>query len=351
MKIVVCSAEMVPFAKTGGLADVAGALPPVLEKLGEDVIVVMPGYKQVSASKIKVKKLKQGVSFAVIGKGVKVYFIDSEQYFDRDGIYGDKTSDYPDNLERFTYYNKKTLELLKELDFKPDIIHCHDWHACLIPVYLKTTHASDPFYKDTKTILTIHNIGYQGLFPKDEFAKTGLDKGFFKSDALEYYGKVNLLKGGILFSDLINTVSPNYALEIQTKEFGFGMEGILKRRRDSVSGILNGLDYSLWDPSDDGFISAKFDSENIEDKYKNRDDLRLICGFPDKDVPLFGIVSRLAEQKGFDILSTAMDKICNMDLQFVILGTGEARYHGILEKLAVKYKDRLSLHLRFDNSL
>lgn len=352
MKIVMCASEVVPYAKTGGLADVAGALPLALEEEGQQVIIVMPYYKQIKNAKFKIQKLNSDVSYTNTGKDIKVYFIENDTYFNRDGLYGEKTGDYPDNLDRFSYYCKKTLELLKKINFEPDIIHVHDWQTSLIPVYLKTIYKGDPFYKNTKTVLTIHNIGYQGLFPKEEFPKIGIEWKYFNMEMLEFYDKINLLKGGIVFSDLINTVSPTYSKEIQTKEFGFGLEGILIKRKDSVFGILNGLDYTIWNPETDKFIAKNYSFKSIKDKYKNKEDLQNFCKLPAKrNIPLFGIISRLAEQKGFDILAEAIDTICKMDLQLVILGTGDLKYHILLEEIVKKYPKVISLHLRFDDPL
>jgi len=352
MKILLAASEVVPFAKTGGLADVAGALPLALEDLKKEIIVAMPYYKAVSSSKFKTVRVKKDISYSVMGNNIKVYFIENAKYFDRDGLYGDKDGDHKDNLERFSYYCKRTLELLKEINFKPDIIHVHDWQACLIPVYLKTLFAGDAFYKNIKTILTIHNIGYQGLFPKEEFPKLGLDWSFFNIEGLEFYGKINILKGGMEFCDIINTVSPTYSKEIQTKEFGFGLEGVLNKRRNSVFGILNGLDYSIWNPSTDKFIAKNYSFQSIEDKYKNKEELQKTCKLPlKKDVPLLGIVSRLAEQKGLDILAEAIESICKMELQFIILGTGDLKYHLLLQEKVKKYPKVISLHLKFDDVL
>jgi starch synthase len=354
MKIVIAASEVVPFAKTGGLADVCGALPLELEKEGQAVIIVMPGYK--TARNLKqpaVKRLKEGISISRIGKNINVYFIDNDEYFNRDSLYGEpKTGDYQDNLDRFSYFCKRTLELLKELKFAAGIIHCHDWQSALIPIYLKTLYAKDDFYKSSKTIFTIHNIGYQGLFPKQEFPKLGLDWNVFNMEMLEYFDKINILKGGIVFSDLVNTVSETYSKEIQTKQFGFGMEGILNKRRDSVFGIINGLDYSIWDPSRDKTIFKNYSFKRIEDKYVNKEELQKISKLPLKrNVPLLGIVSRLAEQKGFDILSEGIDAICKMDLQLIILGTGDLKYHQILEQMVKKYPKVISLSLKFDDTL
>ncbi len=352
MKIAICASEVVPFAKTGGLADVAGALPLELELLNQEVIIIMPRYKAIQEPKFSIQRLKLDISYSGIGKNIKVYFIENDQYFKRDGLYGDKTGDFKDNLDRFSYYSRRTLELLKEINFRADIIHCHDWQSALIPIYLKTLYIDNPFYQNIKTIFTIHNIGYQGLFSKDEFPKLGIDSKFFNMEMLEFYDKVNLLKGGIVFSDIINTVSPTYSREIQTKEFGYGLEGVLAKRKRDVFGILNGLDYSIWNPKTDKFIIKNYSLQNLKDKYKNKEDLQRICKLPAKiDMPLFGIVSRLAEQKGFDILADAIEKICNMDLQLVILGTGDLKYHVILENIVKKYPKIISLNLKFDDKL
>ncbi len=352
MKILLAASEVVPFAKTGGLADVAGALPLALEELGQEIIIAIPGYKIIQNSKFKIQKLKDDISYSIIGKNIKVYFIENDNYFNRDGLYGDKTGDYKDNLDRFSYYCKRTVELLKELNFQPNIIHVHDWQAALIPVYLKTVYAKDNFYTGIKTVLTIHNIGYQGLFSKDEFYKLGLDWNLFNMEGLEFYDKINILKGGMIFCDIINTVSPTYSKEIQTKEFGFGLEGVLNKRRDIVFGILNGLDYSIWNPKGDKYIAKNYSLKSIQDKYKNKVDLQKTCKLPlKKDIPLFGIVSRLAEQKGFDILAQAINSICKLDLQLVILGTGDLKYHLLLEKMVKLYPKVISLHLKFDDPL
>lgn len=352
MKVLFAASEVVPFAKTGGLADVAGALPLALEELGQDVIVAMPRYKAIQPPKFAIQNLQEGISYSAIGRKTKAYFLENNAYFNRDNLYGDKTGDYKDNLDRFSFYCKRTLDLLKEINFRPDVIHLHDWQSALIPVYLKTAYTRDPFYKNIKTLITIHNIGYQGLFPKEEFPKLGLDWSLFNMETLEFYDKINILKGGMVFSDYINTVSPTYSKEIQTKEFGFGLEGVLSKRKDRLSGILNGLDYSIWNPGTDKFIAANFSLEKPEAKARCKQDLQKYCGLPVKsEVPLCGIVSRLAEQKGFDILAEGIDELCKMGLQIVILGTGDIKYHQILEAMVKKYPKVISVHLRFDDPL
>ena len=340
MKILFLSSEVVPFAKTGGLADVAGALPVALEHLGHEVRIILPKYKEV----------KQESDTALIGKNIKVHLIINDAHYHREGIYvNENGEDHIDNLERFTYYCKESLELVKREGFKPDIIHCNDWQTGLVPVYLKTIYKDDKFFKDTKTVFTIHNLAYTGSFNHDEWEKTGLDKSLLSIDGLEYYGRFSLLKGGLVFSDVITAVSPTYAKEIQTKEYGCGMEGILKNRSRSLYGVLNGIDYGLWDPLTDKALYKNYSCENIEDKYINKEmllkELNLKTGI---DAPLIGTVGRLAEQKGYDILAQIVSKLCDMNVGFVLLGTGEKRYQEIFKKVAKKHPDNTSVNLTFD---
>lgn len=352
MKIAMCSSEVVPFAKTGGLADVVGALPLALENQDQEVVIILPYYKEVEKSKVKINKGSGDFYQAVIGKNIKVYFIVQDKFYNRDNLYGDKHGDYPDNIERFAFYCHSTLKLLKKIDFAPDIIHCHDWQSALIPVYLKELYKTDSFYKNTKTVLTIHNLGYQGLFEAQEYSKLGLDSKFFNSESLEFFGRINLLKAGITFSDIVTTVSPTYSKEIQTEVLGFGLEGVLEKRRDSLYGILNGLDYTIWNPETDKFIAQKYSLDNLTGKTKNKEDLQKLCGLPvNPELPLVGIVSRLATQKGFKLLTESIEAVCKLDLQLVILGTGEARYHHLLEEAAKKHKKTFSLHIKFDDEL
>ncbi len=352
MKILFCSSEVVPFAKTGGLADVAGALPISLEEQGQEIRVIMPLYRMVKNLGAKLEKLNQDVYSAKIGKDVTVYFLENKKFFDRDNLYVTKEGDYPDNLERFSFFCEKSLEFIKKIKFKPDVIHCNDWQTSLIPVFLKTKYKDDPFYSKIKTILTVHNLGYQGLFPKEKFSVLGLGDELFSINGLEFYGKVNVLKGGLLFSDYITAVSPTYAKEIQTKEFGAGLEGLLEKRKDMIFGIINGIDYSIWDPKKDELIFKKYDSESIASKYVNKTKFQQECGLKEDDKSmLLGMVSRLAEQKGVDILAQALPDILKLDMQVVILGTGDVKYHQILEAIARKFPKKFSLHLKFDETL
>lgn len=351
MKILFCSSEVIPFAKTGGLADVSGALPLALEKLGAEVRVVMPKYRTVTSYKSHVTSLKSKVLYTKIGKNIPVYFIENNKYFNRQGLYGDRGSDYPDNLERFSFFCKEVLHLIRKLNFKVDIIHCNDWQTALIPVYLKTAYRDLGFFQGVNTMLTIHNLGYQGLFPKEEFPTLGLDWSLFNMEALEFYGKINFLKGGIVFTDLITTVSSTYSREIQTQEFGCGLEGILLKRQADLYGIINGLDNDVWNPRKDKLIPKTYSSSKREDKKINKRQLQVEQGLESKgDVPLIGMVGRLADQKGLDLLAKIINDILQLDVQFILLGTGDEKYHIMFKKIKERYPNA-SINLKYDGVL
>lgn len=343
MNIVFCASEVVPFAKTGGLADVCGALPPVLEKLGHQVIIITPRYK---TSKVNTPHL-----MVRIGENVRVYFIEQKSYFGRDGLYGDTNGDFIDNLERFSYFCHESLKLLKDIRFKPDVIHCHDWHTALIPILLKTNYQKDVFFKNTASILTIHNLAYQGVFPKDQYVKLGIDGHLFHTQGIEFYEKVNILKGGIIFSDAITTVSPQYAKEIQSSEFGCGLEGVLKNRSRDIYGIINGLDYEAWNPKDDSMLEKPFAPGDLEAKALNKSALLKTVGLPDEGKPLFGFVARLCHQKGIDLIVEAIDDIVAKGGQCVFSGIGEKRYHRMLEEAKKRHPKNIGLFLEFDERI
>lgn len=352
MKILFCSSEVGPFAQTGGLGDVCGALPLALEKRGIEVAVILPLYKCVDREKFNLNNLGGGIFKTKIGRNIEVYFVENNNLYGRDGLYGDKGGDYEDNLDRFAYYCRKGLEFIKENHLKFDIIHCHDWQAALIPVYLKSLYRSDPFFKDVKSILTIHNLAFQGLFEEEEYSKLGLPEGFYGINGFEFYDLVNLLKGGIIFSDMVTTVSKRYAKEIQTHEFGCGLEGVLKQRKPPVVGILNGIDYNLWDPKADNIIAKKYSPENIEDKADNKHRLQQISKLPlREDVALFGFVGRLSMQKGLDLVIKSITKIAKLDVQMVFLGTGDERYRRILQEIAYMYPKKVASFLEFNEKI
>lgn len=339
LKVLLASSEVVPFAKTGGLADVAGSLPLALGGLGVDVRVIMPKYASVKAA---------GDS-TTIGKNVKVYFVENDDYFNRKELYGDKFGDYKDNLDRFVFFSREVLARCKKEKFVPDVIHCNDWQTALVPAYLNTLYKYDPFFADTKVLYTIHNMAYQGIFPKEEFPKTGLDWSLFNIDYFEFYDKVSLMKAGLVYSDAISTVSPTYAKEILTREFGCGLEGVLKTRENVLSGILNGIDYSLWSPEKDAKIFKKYSIDSLQNKYINKEMMQKELGLKvDRNIPVFGMISRLADQKGADLVADIIGKMLNMKTQFVLLGTGDNKYHVIFEKIAKKYPLSASISLKFD---
>lgn len=339
LKVLLASSEVVPFAKTGGLADVAGSLPIALEEIGADVRVIMPKYASV---KVKGDSTK-------IGKHIKVYFVENDEYFNRKELYGDKFGDYKDNLDRFVFFSRQILERCKKEGFAPDIIHCNDWQTALVPVYLNTVYKYDDFFANTKTLFTVHNLAYQGLFPKEEYSKIGLDWSMFSIDCFEYYDKVNLMKAGLVFANAISTVSQTYAKEILTQEFGCGLEGVLKTRENSLFGIVNGIDYDLWSPEKDTKIFKNYSIDTLQDKFTNKEMLQKEMGIKvDRNIPLFGMITRLADQKGADFVADIIDKMLNMKTQFILLGTGDNKYHVIFERIAKKYPASASISLKFD---
>lgn len=351
MKILFCASEVFPFAKTGGLADVCGTLPLALETLGQEPVVVMPWYKGLTSTK-KIVRVNDRLAKTTMGRTVPVYLIDHLDYYQRDGLYVGPNGDYVDNLARFQYLCQETLALLKTENIAVDIVHCHDWQTALIPIYLKTVLAKDPFYRLMKSILTIHNMAFQGIFPRQEFPQLGLAEKYFSPDCLEYYGQINLLKGGIVKSDVVTTVSPTYAKEIQTKELGCGLEGVLQARGDTVVGILNGLDYSVWDPAVDELVPYRYPPDIVDQKKRNKEKLQTACGLPvDANIPVFGFVGRLSYQKGIDLIVQAVKSWKNLAIQVVILGVGDGKYEGMLKKLVATYPDKVSLTTEFNEPL
>lgn len=368
LRVLVAASEAVPFAKTGGLADVAGALPKELAQLKHQVGLVLPKYQGVEKAglplKLAVERLPVPISdrqeeaqiyetkIAGNGWSVPVYFVGMDKYYDRPQLYGTPAGDFPDNAERFLFFSRAILEALKALDFKPHIIHCNDWQTGIVPLYLRSHYMEDPFFADTASLVTVHNLGYQGTFWHYDMHLTGLGWEYFTPQGIEFYGKINLLKAGLLYSDVINTVSKKYAQEIQTPELGHGLEGVLQARSDYLYGVLNGIDYEDWNPARDPHLAAKYSPKDLAGKAQDKEDLQKEFNLPTKaQVPLIGIISRLADQKGFDLLAAIMDKLMALDLQLVILGTGEQKYHDLLSALASQYPDKLGLKLAFSNPL
>jgi len=370
MKICYAASEMAPFIKTGGLGDVLGALPEAMQKQGNDVKVFIPYYKSLDTGDHKVKPVNTNIEIKINDKNyplkvnkirykknnMEIYLIGSDYYFDRVGLYGDpKTGlDYPDNDERFLFFARSVLALLKELHFKPEIVHAHDWQAALIPVFIKTDFEKDPFFTNVKSILTIHNLAFQGEFKPERYKLLDLPDKLLApaTGPFEFYGKVNFLKAGITYADYITTVSNRYANEIQTKEFGCGLDGVLNERKENLFGILNGVDYKVWSPSRDHKIYTTYHIANLSGKRTNKIDLLNELQLPIRDAaPLIGVISRLEDQKGWSLIKEAADDILSMNVQLVVLGTGQKEYHELLEQLEKKYPDKCKVILKFNDQM
>ncbi|MBI4495792.1 MAG: glycogen synthase GlgA [Deltaproteobacteria bacterium] len=365
MKILFVSPEAVPFAKSGGLADVPGALPRALADLGHEVFLFVPKYHQVDERKFHLAKMKVKLRVPVAqrvepaqlyaaqtGSGLKALFLRKNAYYDRDQLYGTRDGDFEDNAERFTFFSRAVPEAALALGLEPDIIHCHDWQTGLVPVYLKTLYRDHSALARSASVFTIHNMGYQGIFCHYDMQLTNLGWELFTPRALEYYGKINFLKGGILFADAVTTVSRRYMEEIQTPEFGFGLDGVLKDRKEDLFGILNGVDYEEWSPEKDPFLRQRYSAEDLSGKRACKADLQREMSLPEREeVPLIGIISRLIEQKGFDLIAAILPELMGEDLQLVLLGTGEEKYHLLFSDLDRKYPGRIGLRLAYDNPL
>ncbi len=365
MKIVSVASEGMPFVKTGGLADVIGTLPAEIHALGHPVLTFLPRYKSIDLKKWNLELVIPELSVPVgsekeIGRvyaynhknGLQFYFIDHAEYYSRDELYGTPLGDYPDNDRRFIFFQRAVLEALRVLNIHPDVIHCHDWQTGLIPVYLRILYSGEPLFRKTKTVYTIHNLAYQGNFPPDSLPLTGLGWETFRLERLEFYGKVSFLKGGIVYSDAITTVSESYAQQIQAKEFGCGLEGVLQRRRDRLFGIVNGIDYEEWNPETDPHLAANYNLKTIQKKEINKAALQKENELKvDPALPIYGLVSRLVDQKGIDILIPALIKMAEWDIQFVLLGTGEEKYHQIFREMAKKNKGRFGIRILFDSKM
>jgi starch synthase len=361
MRILFVASEGLPFSKTGGLADVIEALPKTLVAGGHEVAVVLPRYKKTPSKGAVVARpaipLGAGLRNPAIldgGRvnGVQYFFVDDPEYFDRDQIYGTAKGDYPDNAERFCEFSRAAIEIAGQV-WKPDVIHCHDWQSALVPVLLRTQDEGDAQLRSLPVVLTIHNMGYQGVFPREALLRAGLPDSLFHMNGLEFYGKVNYLKGGLLFADRLTTVSPKYAEEIQTPEYGHGLEGVVRGRADRLSGILNGADYTVWDPEHDKLIAARYSAGDFSGKWECKQDLLQEFGLPEGNLerPVAGIVSRFADQKGFDLLEEVADELLEEELAIVALGAGDAKHERKLRNLARRFPARMALKIAYDNTL
>ncbi len=368
MNILLASSEAVPFAKTGGLADVSGALPIELARLGHRVAVILPAYRQVRYCGLPIEPL--GIDFIVPigskmvtghlarshlpGSAVPVYLVVQDQYFDRDQLYGVDGKDNRDNCERFVFFSRAVLEATRLLELPVDVLHDNDWQTALAPAYLKIEYHQVPRYQKIASLLTVHNIAFQGQFWHWDMLLTGMDWKYFNWRQMEFHGKLNLLKTGMVFADSINTVSPRYAREIQTSPLGSGLEGVLQYRREVLSGILNGMDAAEWNPATDPHIAVKYDAATVaQGKPACKAALQKELGLPQRgDVPLLAFVGRLTEQKGIDLIAEVLQRwVQTGDAQWVILGTGQPKYHRLFESLAARHADRIAVRLEFSNPL
>jgi starch synthase len=366
LRVLFLSSEVTPFAKTGGLADVAGALPDALKRQGTEVSIALPFYRHVREGAFTPQPVLSGLEVPLGGatlrgnvfqvqtkEGVPVFLFEREDLFDRPNLYATSEGDYYDNLERFVFFSRAALLFLRERGSPVDVIHCHDWQTGLVPAYLKTIYRDDPLLAPTSTLFTIHNIGYQGLFPHEKLALCGLPPQVFQMEGLEYWGQISLLKAGIVYADALTTVSSSYAREIRQPEFGLGMDGILKKRAKDLHGVLNGVDYSLWSPDKDPEIPYPYDMHRPGEKARNKGALLDEVGLKEslRDRPLFGVISRLSAQKGCDLLVQVMEDMVGLGAGVVILGSGEEKYQTLLERVAHRNPGAVSLQIGFDESL
>jgi starch synthase len=363
MHIAFAASEGVPFSKTGGLADVVGALPRALAALGHQVTVYLPRYRQTklveAATAVRSITIpfddKYRFAAVVTGgsqSGVRFYFIDCPEYFERDALYGTPAGDYPDNAERFALFSRAVLEATKILGV-PQVFHCHDWQSALIPVLLRTIYAEDPAFRDVATVFTIHNMGYQGLFPPETLPLLMLPWDLFTMSKMEFFGQVNFLKGALTYSDYVTTVSKKYSQEIQTAEYGFGLEGVLRDRAATVTGILNGVDYDEWSPQADKFTAAKYSLQDFSGKAVCKQDLLKAFGVKNADskIPVIGIVSRFAAQKGFDLIAQIMDRLAREEMIMVVLGSGDKQYEEMFARLNKQFPNKIALKVAYDNAV
>jgi starch synthase len=366
LKVWFLSPEVAPFAKTGGLADMAGSLPGTLRKLGVDVRVGLPCYRTVKEGKFSIRKVMKGLEVPSDGtglpadvlrtetdEGVPVYFFDRGDLFDRADLYGTPDGDFPDNLKRFAYFCRAALVFAKKARFRFDVVHCHDWQTGLIPAYLKSLYHQDPFFSSAASVFTVHNMGYQGLFPAEELSACGLPLSEFHPGGIEYWGNISLLKAGIVYADAITTVSPKYSQEIQTPEFGMGMDDILRRKTDDLYGILNGVDYEAWDPAKDPHIKANYGLRDTRGKRTCKEALVHEMGLDQRFLqrPVLAVVSRLTAQKGYDLLLQIVDDVVGLDAALVILAAGEQKYQQALSELGKRFRESVAVKIGFDEPL
>jgi starch synthase len=365
MKVLVASSEIVPFAKTGGLADVTGALSKALRRNGIEADCVLPLYRTVNRDRFSMTPAGPPVRVPLgnreeagvieetdAGDGVRAFLVRNDRYFDREFLYGTKDGEYADNCERFTFFCRAVMEWLVRSGRRYDILHCNDWQTALLTAYARTLYSQEGAIRQAGTVFTIHNLGYQGLFPNYDLPLTGLGWDLFTPRVLEFYGKLNLMKAGLVFADILSTVSPTYSREIQTPEYGHGLEGVLYERREDLYGIINGIDGDEWNPSRDPLIAAPFSREDLSGKTACRADLLSEFGWTGPvEEPVMGMVGRLTAQKGLDLLSEIGEWLARQPVRVAILGFGERAYEEAMAELGRRYPDRISVRLAYDDRL
>ncbi len=357
LKVLIVASEVSPYAKSGGLGDVSGSLPKALIAAGVDARVVLPKYKGINPCHLEHAQYKgsfvvnlgwrtQSASVYQLAADVPTYVIENDFYFNRDGFYG-----YGDDNERFAFFSKASIELLSLIDFKPDVVHCNDWQTGPLPVYMRDIYSKFVYFSEVKTLFTIHNLQYQGNFPKESLFMMGLHDGYASDDKLEFYGNISYMKGGVLFADAVSTVSKTYAYEIQTPQYGYGLDGVLRRRAGDLTGIVNGIDYEANKPETSKKIYQNFSVFDYEGKVANKHALQKELGLPVCDAMMIGLISRLVDQKGIELIAQAMDELIQKDIQLVVLGTGDGRYEHLFRHYAYKCPDKVSAHILFDDTL
>ncbi len=363
MKILIATPEAVPYAKTGGLADVAGALLKEFRQKGVDASLILPLYGSIRKN-FKLRRMGKTFRIETEGRSLtgeilasgnssapQAYFVGCDELYDRSELYGSSRGDYPDNALRFAFFSRAVLEACRVMDLRPDVIHCNEWQTAMIPLYLRNFYAGSPALRGTSVLFTVHNLGYQGLFPASDIRFTGLGWDFFTPERLEFYGKLNFLKAGLIYSDLISTVSTTYAKEILDSENGFGLDGVLRTRKDDLYGVVNGIDYEEWDPSSDPLIPAGYSAANVRGKQRCRKELFVRTGLVDDKSPVFGIVSRLSSQKGLDLVADTADRIVALGAKIAIVGKGEDRYQRLLSDVSALHRGRVSVTVGFEEPL
>jgi len=358
LKVLFVSAEVAPYAKSGGLGDVAGSLPKELRKQGVDVRVVFPKYRTikpdlltnlsyVNSFEVMLDWRRQSAGVWLIDAAVPTYLIENDYYFGRDGFYG-----YGDDYERFAFFSKAAIELLGVIDFCPDVIHFNDWQTGLGCIYLKDVYKKFLFFSQIKTLFTIHNLQYQGIFGAEILNGVELNTGYFVDDKVEFHGNVSFMKAGLTYTDAISTVSDSYAREIQTAQYGYGLDGILRSRAHQLFGIVNGIDTEAYNPETDAHIFAPFSNRDFTGKSKNKAELQKLLHLPERpEVPVFGIISRLVDQKGFDLIAYALEELLSKDVQLVVLGTGDGRYEHMFKHMSWRFPDKVSANILFNEEL